>query len=409
MDGLNGFVEEGWGPVADILRANLKEGRDLGAACAVYVDGRPKVNVWGGLADRTANRPWQEDTVVTVASTTKGAAAMCAHLLVQRGQLDMDAPVTRYWPEFGQAGKENVPVRYLLSHQVGLPYTDTQVSFEDMAAWHPAVRALEIQKPLWKPGTEHMYHAVTYGFLVGEIVRRVSGKTLGTFFQEVIARPLKLSAWIGLPEAIEPRVAPVEQEPYPENFMGEMVADFAKVMGWDLPIAIAVIKELYGPGTDFNKAGQFGGFTEENVKSRAYRAMEFPGGNMFTNAHSIARMYGATVAEVDGFRLLNADTVAKMTEVQTTNSRMHGASPELEPYARKMFNMSLGFHRPNSSTLPLLGPASFGHPGSGGSLGAGDPDSRVGFGYTPNLWAAKMIDMRAIELTNAVRKCLGTA
>ncbi|HKD20491.1 MAG TPA: serine hydrolase domain-containing protein, partial [Rhizomicrobium sp.] len=206
MTNINGVVEDGWGLVADILRTNLKEGRDLGAACCVYVDGRVVVDIWGGLADKESSRPWDRDTIVAVASTTKGATAICAHLLAQRGALDLDAPVVKYWPEFGAAGKEDVKVRWLLSHQAGLPIVDVPLTFEDACAWKPVIRALEAQKPLWKPGTEHLYHAMTYGYLVGEVVRRITGKTLGRFFAEEVAGPLGLSAWIGLPEEMEPRV-----------------------------------------------------------------------------------------------------------------------------------------------------------------------------------------------------------
>jgi CubicO group peptidase (beta-lactamase class C family) len=322
MDGISGVVESGWEPVADILRTNLKEGHDLGAACCVYLDGRPVVDVWGGLADRVAKRPWQRDTVVPVASTSKGATAMCAHLLVQRGQLDLDAPVTRYWPEFGQAGKENIPVRYLLSHQVGLPYVEPPITFEEMLAWDPLIHALERQKPLWTPGTEHLYHAHTFGFLVGEVVKRISGKSLGTFFADEIAHPLGLSSWIGLPEAIEPRVAAIDQQPFPFESMGVLVADFAKAMGWDMNVAGAMMTHVYGPGTDFMKAGQVGGLTEENMKTRAFRAAELPAANMITDAHSIARMYASMVSSVDGIRLLQPETVARMTVIQTEHSRM---------------------------------------------------------------------------------------
>ena len=407
MSEVEGLVESGWEPVADAFRANFKAGRDLGAACCVYVDGRAVVDLWGGLADRAKNRPWERDTVALVASTTKGATAMCAHLLVQRGQLDLDAPVTRYWPEFGAAGKGTIPVRYLLSHQAGLPYVDKLVTFEEFLAWDPVIRALEAQKPLWTPGTEHLYHAVTYGFLVGEVVRRITGKTLGAFFADEIAGPLGLSAWIGLPEEIEPRVAPIEAAPFPYGSPEELVADFAKVMGFDLAVAGTLVKEVYGPGSAFMKAGQVGGITEENMHSRAYRAAEFPGGNMFTDARSIARVYAATVSEVDGFRLLRPDTVATMTEVQTDRTRMHGVPGELASYTKDLFRMSLGFWRATPPISPLLGPASFGHPGSGGSLGAADPEAGVAFGYVPNLWGATLIDPRAIELTAAVRKRLG--
>lgn len=173
---MQGRVEAGWGKVADVFRANF-DGTpgEVGAACCVYVDGRP-------VADRAAKRPWDKETIVAVASTTKGAAAICAHLLVQRGELDLDAPVVKYWPAFGAAGKEQIPVRWLLSHQAGLPIVDGPLTFEEACAWHPVIRALEAQKPVWEPGTEHVYHSVTFGFLVGELVRRITGKPLGRSF-----------------------------------------------------------------------------------------------------------------------------------------------------------------------------------------------------------------------------------
>jgi CubicO group peptidase (beta-lactamase class C family) len=406
MSHVVGLVEDGWGRVADAFRTSFEAGKDLGAACCVYVDGRAVVDLWGGLADREKNRPWERDTVALVASTTKGATAICAHLLVQRGQLDLDAPAARYWPEFGAAGKEKIPVRWLLSHQAGLPYVDTPVTFEEACAWDPLIRALEVQEPLWPPGAEHLYHAMTYGFLVGEVVRRITGRSLGTFFAEEIAHPLGLSAWIGLPEEIEPRLAQIEAAPFPYNSMEDLAADFAGIMGLAPAVAGALVKDVYGPGSAFMKAGAVGA-THENCGSRAYRAAEFPAGNMIADAHSIARMYAATVSEVDGIRLLQPDTVAAMTEIQTDRSRMHGVPPGLLPYTKNLFNMSLGFGRPSPPAAPMLGPASFGHPGSGGSLGAADPEARVGFGYVPNLWAITMVDPRYIELTSAVVKCLG--
>ena len=157
---VQGHVEEGWGKVADAFRANF-EGNpgEVGAACCVCAGGRPVVDLWGGLADREANRPWDKDTISAVASTTKGATAICAHMLVQRGELDLDAPVVKYWPEFGQAGKEHIPVRWLLSHQAGLPAIDGPLTFEEACSWDPVIRALEAQKPEWQPGAEHVYTA----------------------------------------------------------------------------------------------------------------------------------------------------------------------------------------------------------------------------------------------------------
>jgi CubicO group peptidase (beta-lactamase class C family) len=405
---VQGHVEGGWGKVADAFRKNF-EGYpgEVGAACSVYVNGRPVAELWGGFADREANRPWDEDTIALVASTTKGATAICAHLLAQRGELDLDAPVARYWPEFGAAGKEHIPVRWLLSHQAGLPIVDGPLTFEDACAWHPVIRALEAQKPLWKPGAEHVYHSITFGFLVGEVVRRITGKSLGTFFADEVVAPLGLSAWIGLPEEQERRVARIE---YAAPFtMEEMTAGMIETTGLDKDTVIAWMNAVWGPGSVQAQAGVLGGGLDPAsgyMNTRAYRAKEFPFGNMFTDARSLARMYAATVSEVDGVRLLDPGTVERMTVVQTDKTKMHGLPPELDVPANRSFYMSLGFWRA-CPPMPWAGPGSFGHPGSGGSVGFADPDARVGFGYVTNLWSFRIGEPRASNLAAAVVACLG--
>ncbi|SMD25919.1 CubicO group peptidase, beta-lactamase class C family [Kibdelosporangium aridum] len=401
-------VEHGWGKVADAFRANFNGNPgEIGAACSVYVGGRPVVNLWDGLANRAANRPWRKNTIVRVASTTKGATAICAHILAQRGQLDLDAPVVKYWPEFGANGKENIKVRWLLSHQAGLPIVDGPLTFEQACAWHPVIRALEAQKPLWQPGTEHIYHAVTYGFLVGEVVRRITGKSLGTFFADEVARPLRLSAWIGLPEKEEHRVARVEFTA--PLSLEELIAALIKLTGLDADTVTAWVKSLYSPGSVLARAGELGGaLTNPDIYiTRAWRAAEFPAANMLSDARSLARMYAATVSHVDGIRLLNPATVKRATAVQTDKTRMHGLPPGLNLPADRTFNMSLGFFRASRAVPMGVGPGSFGHPGSGGSIGFADPDAGVGFGYVTNLWNLRPDDRRADNLAKAVRSCLG--
>jgi CubicO group peptidase (beta-lactamase class C family) len=401
-------VEHGWGKVADAFHANFKGNGEVGAACSVYVGGRPVVNLWRGLADREANRPWRKDTIVQVASTTKGATAICAHMLVQRGLLDLDAPVVKYWPEFGAGGKEHIKVRWLLSHQAGLPIVDGPLTFEQACAWDPVIRALEAQKPLWKPGTEHVYHAVTYGFLVGEVVRRITRKSLGTFFAEEVARPLGLSAWIGLPEKEERRVSRLH---YAAPFsLEELIAGLIKLTGLDADTVTAWVKALYSPGSVQMRAGELGGAldnTTDYFTTRAWRAAEFPAANMLSDARSLARMYAATVSRVDGVRLLNPATVRRATVVQTDKTPMHGLPPGLNLPADRSFYMSLGFFRASRAVPMGVGPGSFGHPGSGGSIGFADPDAGVGFGYVTNLWNFRPDDPRATNLANAVRSCLG--
>lgn len=407
-DDLEHGVEEGWGKLADAFRANFEAPGEVGAACSVYVGGRPVANLWGGLADREANRPWGKNTIVQVASTTKGATAICAHMLAQRGELDVDAPVARYWPEFGANGKEQITVRWLLSHQAGLPLVDGPLTFEEACAWHPVIRALEAQKPLWQPGTEHGYHGITYGFLVGEVVRRITGKSLGTFFAEEVAAPLGLSAWIGLPEEHEERVARLHHaDPFSVE---ELLAGMIATTGLDAETVTAWVESMWSPGSLQMRAGELGGALDntsgEYALTRAWRAAEFPAANMLADARSLARMYAATVSDVDGVRLLDPSTVERATVVQTDKTRMYGLPPGLDIPADRSFYMSLGFWRA-CPPAPMIGPGSFGHPGSGGSVALGDPDAEVGFAYVTNLWNFRSDDPRASNLAEAVRSCLG--
>ncbi|TCO53755.1 serine hydrolase domain-containing protein [Actinocrispum wychmicini] len=401
-------VEHGWGKVADVFRANFKgDPGEIGAAVSVYVGGRPVVNLWDGLADRKANLPWRRNTVVRVASATKGATAICAHILADRGLLDLDAPVVKYWPEFGANGKDQIPVRLLLSHQAGLPIVDGPLTFEQACAWHPVIRALEAQPPLWQPGTAHVYHAETYGFLVGEVVRRITGKSLGTFFAEEVAAPLGLSTWIGLPEKQRRRLALIEDAA--PLTLEQLTAGMIKLTGLDEATVTAWIQALYAPGSVQDRAVSLGGALDATTAywlKHAWLESEFPAANMVSDARSLARMYAATVSRVDGVRLMRPATVRRMNVVQTDKTHMYGLPPGLDIPSDRSFYMSLGFMRA-CPPMPMAGPASFGHLGSGGSIGFAEPDAGVGFGYVTNLWSYRPDDPRAADLATAVRSCLG--
>ena len=381
-DEVQGMVEPGWEPVAEELRRCLTDRNDLGSAVAVYHDGKPVVDVWGGFADGRTGRPWQRNTAVVVFSTTKGATAICAHVLAERGELDLDAPVASYWPEFGEGGKDQVPVRWLLTHQVGLPYVDQDLTYEQLVAHTPVVEALAAQKPLWEPGTAHAYHAVTFGHLVGEVIRRVTGRSLGTWFHDEVAVPLELSAFIGLPEdaainlAVMDRAGPPPADP--SGPMGEFLAAFGRSidLGGALPVAL-----ITGEPGDFN--------------DRRTLAIELGGSNMVADARSLARMYAATLGEVDGTRLFSAATAEKAATVQTTDSqyfRLPKAIPTFMDFA-------LGFQK-----LAEL-PASFGHGGAGGSLAFADPDSGLAFAYVMNRMDATAPDERAASLVRTAVAC----
>jgi CubicO group peptidase (beta-lactamase class C family) len=415
QDPVTGHADEGWGRLADAFRANFERGFERGAACCVYLHGRPVVDLWGGTADAHTNRPWVEDTVAVVFSATKGATAICAHMLVERGLLDLDAPVVEYWPEFGAHGKEDILVRWLLTHQAGLPVVDLPLTLEEACAWDPVIRALEEQRPLWVPGAQHMYHAKTYGFLVGEVIRRITGKSVGRFFADEAAGPLGLSSWIGLPESVEPLVAHLELAPAPASaaILGTVLERF-DVVRRPTGEEIRAWEQMTGdPNSPAVRSGTLGGSLPQLVtesggaNARIVRAAEFPGSNMVTDARSLARLYAATVADVDGVRLLEPATVEAMRVVQTSDSTPYGIPTELEPYAEELApTLALGFMTPTRS-MPLSGPGAFGHPGAGGSLGFADAEAGIGFGYIVNRMSSDGRDPRVPGLVAAVVDGLG--
>jgi CubicO group peptidase (beta-lactamase class C family) len=409
---IQGFVEAGWGAVEEAFHRNFELHGELGAACCVYVEGRPTVDLWGGIADSRSGRAWHEDTVAVVFSTTKGTTAICAHILVERGLLDLDAPVAEYWPEFAAGGKRELRVRWLLSHQAGLPTIELPLTLEEACAWKPVISALERQQPLWEPGTLRAYHALTYGFLVGEVVRRVTGRSLGRFFADEIATPLNLSAWIGTPEEVEPRVAhlvppvAVDSDAIAEAWLA-LVPESVPVPAAAKEALKAMLNDPESVGARARRLGNAfpdGLVTEAGAhNSRIVRASEHPGSGMVSDARSLARMYAATIGEVDGRRLLESATVEAMCVNQP--SRPYGVPAELEEFVATALPSptSLGFFRP-SHVLPMLGPRSFGHAGYGGSLAFADPGQNVGFGYVMNHIAN---DSRASQnLVDAVASCL---
>src|SRR5215510_6455562 len=234
---VSGAVSHRFEGVREAFARNFAEHGEVGAAFSLVHEGRTVVDLWAGVADAATGDPYVEDSLQLVFSTTKGATAICANLLAQRGELDVDAPVAEYWPEFGQAGKGDVPVRWLMGHRAGLPYVNAPIELDACLAWDPAVEALAAMEPLWEPGTAHGYHAVTYGWLVGEVVRRISGRSLGRFFADEVAGPLGLEFWIGLPDDQQPRVAPLtnrgpsrDDGPQTEG-LGDLISQIEQFLG----------------------------------------------------------------------------------------------------------------------------------------------------------------------------------
>jgi CubicO group peptidase (beta-lactamase class C family) len=380
---IHGWTASGFEIVRERFEKNFADGLEVGAAFAAYHGDQKVVDLWGGIADEATERPWEEDTLMVVFSTTKGATAICAHQLAQDGRLDVDAPVTEYWPEFGQAGKESIPVDYLLSHRAGLPWVDEKLTLDDALTWEPMIHALEHQAPVWEPGTAHGYHAVTYGYLVGEVIRRISGRSIGTYFRDEVAAPLGLDFYIGLPEALEPRVGMlvggIGGEPDPD-------AD---------PEAMAALAAFIGPESKLGKALSGGGaFAAPGIfNTRPVHAAEIPAAGGITDARSIARMYAACIGEVDGVRLLSEAQVKEATTQRTEGPDVVLLDLDLQ--------FGLGFFVP-SSLLQLGGPRSFGHFGAGGSVGWVDPDADLAFGYAMNRMDLGLAgDLRSYSLVNA--------
>ena len=345
----------------------------------------------------TRSAPYGTDALQLVFSTTKGAAAVCANLLVQRGELDPESLVTDVWPEYGQAGKEGTTIAMVLDHQAGVPVVDDPPSLAEVLEVDPIVEALAAQAPLWEPGTAHGYHALTYGWLVGEVIRRVDGRPIGRFFADEVAGPLGLDFWIGLPDDQQDRVVPlVPSRPSAGDF------DMSALEPEILPLLQDLAAAFLDPQSTTNRAlmldGRFllgGGQLAWNLPE--VRASQIPAANGVTNARSLAKMYAACVSEVDGVRLLDDATVA-----QATAERSAGRDRVLVMPTR----FGLGFML-TSSFSPLLGERSFGHPGAGGSLGFGDPDHGVGFGYVMSKMNAGLSnDPRSRGLIEALRGCL---
>lgn len=398
MTTTSGTVAAGFEGVRDAFERNFEEHGDVGAAVSVWVDGECVVDLQGGLADRSTGRDYDGETLQLVFSSTKGVAAICAHLLAQRGQLSFDTTVAEVWPEFAQAGKQDATIADVLSHRVGLPVIDERLALDEVLEITPVVDALAAQTPLWEPGSAHGYHALTYGWLVGELVRRIDGRSIGQFVAEELSEPLGLDLWIGLPDEEHNRVAPL----VPMNPADAAGFDPSALDPEIAPLLGELATAFLDPESVTNRAlhlnGAFGLGEGLSWNQPAVWRSEIPAANGITNARSLAKLYAATVSEVEGVRLLDDTTV----EVATAE-RSAGRDRTLVVPTR----FGLGFFIP-STFSPLMGPRSFGHAGAGGSLGFADPDHRLGFAYVMNKMSTNLSnDPRTAGLIAAVEDALG--
>ncbi|SFL00247.1 CubicO group peptidase, beta-lactamase class C family [Streptosporangium canum] len=389
MPEIGGDTAPGFEGVREAFAANLAGGQEVGAAVGVYLHGRKVVDLWGGIADPETGRRWERDTLQVVFSTTKGVTAACAHLLSQRGELDLDAPVAEYWPEFAAHGKDRVPVRWLLTHQAGLPAIDHPITPAEAIAWHPMVTALAAQRPFWEPGTEHGYHAHTYGWLVGEVVRRVTGRSLGTFLAEEIAAPLGLDLWIGLPETERHRVSRIVAAPLDLDALARIDLDA-------LPEPAREVMGAYADPTSLTRRSMAVVTPPLNHDDPDEQAAEMPSTNGICTARALARFYAALIGEVDGHRILASDTLAAATAEQVSGT---------DRVLRVPVRIGTGFGLPTPDAF-WYSPTAFGFPGYGGSLGFADPANGLAFGYVMNHIQEGMPDRRAATLLDAVHSAI---
>ena len=382
---IEGACDPKFNRVRDAFAENFDKRNEVGAAVAVMLDGKSVVDIWAGHADEAKTRPWKRDTLVNVYSTTKGVTAICAHRLADQGLLDFDAPVATYWPEFAQAGKEKIPVRFLLSHRAGLPAVRKPLDDDALFKWDKMTAALAEQEPWWEPGTRHGYHALTFGWLVGEVIRRITGKTPGAYLRDEIAGPLGADFHIGLDAKHDARTADLIPVPPP----GPGEPDFfAEVMKY--PESAAAKAFMNPPG----------GMRPGLVNTREWRAAEIPAGNGHGTARALAQLYGALArgGELNGVRVMSKEQIARCSIEQSNG-------PDELLIINTRFSLGFMMSLPGGELGP--NPKSFGHPGAGGSLGYADPEAKIGFGYAMNkMQTSLLIDPRAIWLIGAVYESL---
>ena len=393
----DGICKPGFERVAEAFQKNFDAKGEVGASVCLTVGGETVVDLWGGTADQKTGAPWTKDTVSIVFSCTKGATALCAHVLASRGKLDLDAPVADLWPEFARNGKERATTRMMLDHSVGLPALRAKVKDNGPNQWDYMTGLLADEAPFWEPGTRNGYHGFTFGWTVGEMVRRAAGVSLGTFFQKEIAKPLGLDFWIGLPEAIEPRVAPIIPFIYkPEQAKTPFMID------------LATKKESPAALFFFN----VGAWRTGGANTRAGRAAEIGAANGVTNARGLAGMY-APLAQ-GGAALVDGKTLARMGEVSMAT---HDDATLRIPTRFALGFMKSMDNRKRSVGAKLFGPdvdsvimgsAAFGHVGAGGSLGFADPVAGLSFGYTMNrMGPGLLMNERGQALVDAAYLSLG--
>jgi CubicO group peptidase (beta-lactamase class C family) len=395
-DLIGGDVDEGYGKVADAFRRNLSSGQEVGAAIAVYREGRKVVDLWGGYRNGITRAPWQQDTLVNVFSTTKGIASLAVAVAASRSHLSYDAKVVDYWPEFAQAGKEMITVRQLLAHQAGLPVVSPTLTLQELADPPKMSAKLAAQVPAWTPGTRHGYHGITLGWYEGELIRRTdpAGRSLGRFFADEIAGPLGLDFHIGLPASVDrDRVAHLHAWPFAKLLLHLNTMPRGFVVGLFNPFALTAKSLAFAKG--YNSVADF--------NRDELRVVEMPAVNGTGTARSIAKLYGSAATGSPELGLTAGTLDALKTPALSPTKGLRDKVLHVDS------NFTLGFNKPSPICLFGSSMNAFGTPGAGGSFGFADPDTGIGYGYVMNKMGFHLVsDPRELALRQALfRDALG--
>lgn len=351
---IEGECETGFESLREVFEENFRSRGEVGAAVCVYKKGKKVVDLWGGYCDAEKTTPWRKDTIVCMMSTGKAMASLCALILIERGQLDLAARVADYWPEFGQAGKEEMSVEQLMGGLAGLLYLD-QAPKGSMLNWEVMIKALEKQQPEWPVGTRGAYHSMTWGYLVGELVQRVAKRNFAAFFREAVTAPLNADYQFGLRDEDLPRVS--DLIPNPDS---------------------VTLNAMKVPASNLGRAWRVMPETPDFFNSLEFRRAVFASANGHGNAAALARIYAllAEGGELDGVKLLSRELIDRARTAQ-----WEGACG----LTNREFKYGLGFMINKSPITPMgANPKNFGHPGAGGAIGIADVESRLSFSYSPN-------------------------
>lgn len=361
MTGVDGTCDAAFKGVHDAFAANFADGLELGASLSISVGGRNVVDLWGGHLDAAMTRRWERDSLVCVFSCTKGVVAIATMWAVERGLIDLDAPVASYWPEFAAEGKGQLPVRWLLTHEAGLPAIGQRMPHGSLSDWAAMTTALAAQAPWWEPGTAHGYHGVTYGHLIGEVLRRATGRTCGELIRDELAEPLDIELWMPLPRELDAGTA---------DLIVDMSQDGTFFDGWDLKTSLG--PRSFGNPPDSNDPN--------HCMTDQWRRAEIPAANLHANARALDRLYGVLAAGGKVPQLALAST-----ELVDEFGRCHVSGADMVMELPTAFGLGFEYTIPEWRFGP--GARTYGHNGSGGSLGIVDPDAEVSFGYAMNrLW-----------------------